>query len=229
MAPPTAQQRSQRLQEIAHQLGAIPNTDTTLLSPPDRPPTFSGPDDDRKAVSILGQLQIEASQNPALKKIYKADKYSVYSYAALYDGLLRVVEENGLPGVLEVLLKQFQEESGDINIARKGKSRKLHSNIPQERGYLLQKATTKRNEALVQLLVPYGNQASLDESLRIALGFKDMAIIKLLLQYGQQATISRSELHTNFSIRRQLSTPRDSLCRSRERQQCRAPGSSAAC
>jgi hypothetical protein len=192
MAPPTAAQRSQRLQEIAHQLGAILNADTAHLSPPNQPPTFAGPDDERKAVSILGQLQIEASQNPALKKVYKADKYSVYSYAALYDALSRVVEENGLPGVLGVLLKRFQEVGGDINIARKGKSRMLHSNVPQERGFLLQKATKQRSETLVQLLAPYGNQASLDESLRTALQFKGMAIIKLLLQYGKQANIPHS-------------------------------------
>ncbi|TVY47022.1 Serine/threonine-protein phosphatase 6 regulatory ankyrin repeat subunit B [Lachnellula occidentalis] len=189
MAPPTTQQRSQRLQELANQLGAIPTTDTTLLTAPDHPPAFSGPDDDRKAKAILGQLDIEASHNPTLKKLYKADKYTVYSYAHLYDGLVQVVEEDGLPGVLEALLKRFKEEGGDISLARKGKTRKLHSDIPRERGYLLQKATTKRSVPFVQLLVPHGNQASLDESLRIALGFKDMAIIKLLLQYDANATL----------------------------------------
>ncbi|TVY34018.1 Ankyrin [Lachnellula subtilissima] len=188
MAPPTTQQRSQRLQELANQLGAILTTNTAPLTAPANPPTFSDPDDDRKAKAILGQLEIKSSQNPSLKKLYKPEKYSVYSYAHLYDGLAKFVEENGLPGVLEVLLKRFKEEGGDISLARQGKSRKLHSNIPRERGYLLQKATTKRSETFVQLLVPHGIQVSLDESLRIALGFKDMAIIKLLLQYGANAT-----------------------------------------
>lgn len=186
MAPLTTQQRSQRLQELASQIGAIPTTDTTPLAAPDRPPSFSDPDNDRKAKAILGELDIQSSQTPALKKLYKPEKYSVYSYAHLYDGLAKVVEEDGLPGVLEALLKRFKEEGGDISLARKGKSRKLHSDIPRERGYLLQKATTKRSKLLVELLVPHGNQVSLDESLRIALGFKDMAIIKLLLQYGKQ-------------------------------------------
>ena len=212
MAPPTKQQRSQRLQELANQLGAIPTTNTAPLTALVNPPTFSGPDDDRKAKAILGQLEIESSQNPSLKRLYKPEKYSVYSYAHLYDGLAKVIEENGLPGVLEALLKRFKEEGGDISLARQGKSRKLHSNIPRERGYLLQKATTKRSEPYVQLLVPHGNQVSLDESLRITLGFKDMAIIKLLLQYGKQNSLPRlCRLNVDLVIRRQCNTSRYSL------------------
>ncbi|TVY88566.1 Ankyrin [Lachnellula willkommii] len=187
MAPPTTQQRSQRLQELASQIGVSPTTGTTLTAP-DRPPSFSDPDNDRKAKAILGELEIQSSQNPTLKKLYKPEKHSPYSYAHLYDGLAKVVEDNGLPGVLEALLKKFKEEGGDISLMRKGKIRKLHSNIPGERGNLLQEATTKRSVPFVQLLVPHGNQVSLDESLRIALGFKDMEIIKLLLQYGANAT-----------------------------------------
>ena len=229
MTPLTAEQRSQRLQEIAHQLGAVPNSDAAPVSPPDRPPSFSGPDDERKANTILQTLQIDASQSPTLKKLYKPDKSSKYSYAALYDALLRVVEENGLPGVLEILLKRFLEEGGDISISRRGKKRIIHSSSPTEPGYLLQKATKQRSEGFVQLLAPHGNQAALDDSLRFALQFKDMAIIKLLLQHGEQDNAMFIWLHADHSTRRQHSTLRDSFYRSREPQRYRAPESSTAC
>lgn len=183
MSSTTIEQRSQRLQEISRQFGSPPKTEAIPLSKPSRPPTFSGPEDERRALAILQGLEINAGS--ALKKIYKTDKKTVWSYAVLYDGLLQVVEENGIPGVLEVLLKRFLEMGGNINLARKKVSHTIRSSIPAESGRLLQEAVESSNEAFVQLLVPHAQQSSINESLGIAFRQNDMGIIKLLLQYGK--------------------------------------------
>ncbi|TVY80563.1 Serine/threonine-protein phosphatase 6 regulatory ankyrin repeat subunit B [Lachnellula suecica] len=200
MAPTTSLQRSQRIQQIAQEHNAIPSVDLTVLSPPDRPPTLSVPDDDRKADAILGQMKIEESQNNTsrkslMKNFAKSKKSSQYTYGDLYGALKRVVDENGLPGVLEVLLRRFLAVEGNINVAKRPSTSILHRRESQayklERGFLIQQATKQRRVPFVQLLAPHADQESLDQSLQFALQFKDQAIIELLLQYG--ANSARSE------------------------------------
>jgi hypothetical protein len=201
MASATALQRSQRLREIAQEYNVLPNAKPVQLSPPIQPPTFREADDERKADSILGQLKIEQSQHEAqhkgskqlLKKAFKKGSKSEYSYKELYGALLRVVDENGLPGVLEVLLERFQAIDGDINIAKKASTGMFHrtssSDHQPTRGLLLQIATQKRRLEFVQLLAPLADQTTLDLSLQIALQIalveKDKGIIEVLLQYGK--------------------------------------------
>jgi hypothetical protein len=198
MAPTTALQRSKRLREIALEYNVLPSAAPVPLFPPSQPPIFREVDDERKADSILGQLKFEQSQNEAqhkgskqlLKKAFKKGSKSEYSYKDLYGALLRVIDENGLPGVLEVLLKRFQAVDGDINIAKKASTGMFHrggnSDHQPARGMVLQMATQKRRTPFVQLLAPLADQQSLDSSLHIALQHKDREIVELLLQYGKQ-------------------------------------------
>lgn len=203
MTASTAPQRSQRLREIAQEYNVHPSATPAPLSPPSQPPTFREADDERKADSILGQLKLEQSQHDAqhkgskqlLKKAFKKGSKSEYSYKELYGALLRVIDENGMPGVLEVLLERFQTVDGDINIARKASTGMFHRTSSSDqhptRGLLLQMASQKRRLEFVQLLAPLADQTSLDLSLQIALQIalvkKDKTIVEVLLQYGEES------------------------------------------
>lgn len=186
-------QRTKRLREIAENYGVALDLDLTPLSPPKQVPTFSIPDDERKADAVLGQLKIEESQSPTqpkgLKRAFtKTPKTSIYTYKELYAALSRVIEDNDLPGVAEVLLRRFKAVDGDINVARRASigmaSRIRNSVVQAEPGRLIQKAAELGRHDLVQLLAPLANQESLDQSLQIALGARQLAITKTLLQYG---------------------------------------------
>lgn len=191
--------RSQRLQKIASDLGVVLDADLTPLSPPPRPPSFLQQDDERKADAILGQLKIEEaagkSQAKSLKRfsVQKASKPSNYTYDELYAALSRVIEENGVAGVLEVLLRRFQNVQGNINLARRASTgvikRIRNADNPEERGRLLQNATQNRRLEFVQLLAPLADQASLDDSLRTALENRNLNIIQTLLQYGANTAL----------------------------------------
>jgi hypothetical protein len=191
--PPAAQQL-QRLQRIAQRVGAVLDTDPTPLSPLRQPATFCVPDDERKADAILGQLKLEESHgqsqpNRLARTFTKSSKASVYSYNELYAALSRVVGENGLAGVVEVLLRRFRAVDGNINVPRKrntGVISKIRSSDTQQSGRLLQGATQLHRNDLVQLLVPHSpSQDSLDECLLIALQSRDLAVAESLLQYGK--------------------------------------------
>jgi hypothetical protein len=186
-------QRLQRLQRIAQRVNAVLDTDSTPLSPPRQPSTFYVADDERKADAILGQLKIEDSQgqsqpNRLARTFTKASKASACSYNELYAALSRVVSENGLAGVFEILLRRFRAVEGNINVPRKrntGVISKIRSSDNQQPGRLLQGATQLRRNDLVQLLAPLSpSQESLDEALLIALQGKDLTVIETLLQYG---------------------------------------------
>ena len=188
--------RLQRLQEIAQDLGAVLEDDATPLSPlsSGQVPTFRVPDDERKADAILAELRIEASQNSShskgLKRAFsKAKSPTTYKYEELYLALTRVVKENGLAGVTEVLLDRFKQAEGDINLARRastGVIKKIRNvDHQEERGRLLQMATESRRPDLVQLLAPFADQESLDDSLRVALEIKQLVIMEILLDYGK--------------------------------------------
>jgi hypothetical protein len=194
----SASQRSQRLEQIAQKLGVLLNIDATPLLPPLQMPTFSIPEDDRKADAVLGQLRIEESQTQpqsnGLKRAFtKAPRPSTYTYNELYTALLQVIEDNDRPGVAEVLLRRFIAAQGDIDFARRAStgviSKITKYNNHAERGRLIQRATELSRFDFVQLLAPLASQESLDESLQIAFEAKELAVIKTLIQYGKQAIL----------------------------------------
>jgi hypothetical protein len=195
MNPLPASQRAQRLKAIAQRVGAVLDLDSTPLSPPRTTPTFCVPDDERKADAILGQLRLGESQsqhqqNRLARTFGKSSKASAYSYNDLYAALSRVINENGLAGVVEVLLRRFKAAEGNINVPRKrstGVISKIRtSDTQQQPGRLLQDATQRRRNDFVQLLAPLSpSQDSLDESLLVAIEARDLAIVESLLQYGK--------------------------------------------
>jgi hypothetical protein len=189
---PAAQQLL-RLKRIAQRVDAVLDIDSSQLSPPRQPPSFCVPDDERKADAILGQLKLEESQaqsqpNRLARTFTKASKASNYSYNELYAALSRVISENGLAGVFEVLLRRFKAIEGNINVPRKrntGVISKIRNSDNQQSGRLLQEAAQLHRNDLVQLLGPLSpSQESLDESLLIALQARDLAVAESLLQYG---------------------------------------------
>jgi len=203
MDPLPASQRLQRLQEIAEEeevgvakeFRALSQEDFTLLSPTRRIPTFRGPDDERKADAVLGQLRIELAQaHPQAKGRKRAfttsKRQSPYDYEELHAALTRVIDENGYPGVAEVLLSRFKALDGDPNLARRASTgvikRLTSAQSPEQRGRLLQTAAEKCRLDFVQLLSPYADTTSLDESLSIALERKHVEIVETLLRYGMQ-------------------------------------------
>ena len=186
--------RVRRLREIAERYGAVLDTPEAPLYRPSQVPSYMVADDERKANAILGQLKIEATeahpQHRGLKRAFaKSSKPVPPTYTELYAALMRVVEDNGFPGVLEALLRKFRTLDGDISIARRASvgmiSRVRSSSAPDERGRLIQRATEFQRPDFVQLLAPHANQGSLDESLGIALQTRNIGIVSILLQYGQ--------------------------------------------
>lgn len=194
-----AVRRAQRLHAISQELRIVLDADLTTQFPPQKPPTFCVPDDERKADAVLGQLKIEESagkgQTRGLKRFsstfQKQTKPTTYTYDEIYAALSRVVEENGVVGVVEVLLKRFKNVQGDISLARRASSgmikRITNTDSQDERGQLLQSATRSSCLGFVQLLSPLADQIALDESLQVALEKRDLQIIQTLLQYGESA------------------------------------------
>lgn len=207
MDPLPASQRLKRLQEIAREdevgvakeFRTLSQEDSTRLSPPRQTPSFRIPDDERKADAVLGQLRIDLAQAQpqarGLKRAFTTSKrQSPYDYEELHAGLTRVIDENGLAGVAEVLLNRCKALGGDLNLARRastGVIKKLtNAQSPEQRGRLLQTATGQCRPDLVQLLTPYADTASLDESLSIALEKHQLEIVNILLRYGMQIYMS---------------------------------------
>jgi hypothetical protein len=195
MSRQPAAKRAERLQEIARKVGAVlDDFDPTPLQPIGQPPTFMVPDDERKADAILGQLRIEESSGrQSTRRISSAfgknSKQAVYSYPELYQGMVRVIQENGFPGVFEVLLRRFRAVEGDINFSKRGStslSKRVRGREEQdERGQLLSWAAGNGRLDFVQLLVPHADEQSLHEALHVALAEHDMPIIELLVRYGR--------------------------------------------
>jgi hypothetical protein len=203
MDPLPASQRLQRLQEIAKEeevgvakeFRALSQEDSTQLSHIRSIPSFRIPDDERKADAVLGQLRIDLAQTQpqakGLKRAFTTGKRQApYDYEELHAALTRVIDENGLAGVAEVLLNRFKAVGGDLNLARRastGVIRRLTSApVPEQRGRLLQTAAEQCRPDFVQLLSPDADTASLDESLSIALERKHLEIVETLLRYGMQ-------------------------------------------
>jgi hypothetical protein len=185
-------QRSKRLREIAEDHGAVPDGPENPLCRPSQVPSFIVPDDERRADSIIGQLKIEGIENQPKHRGFKRPSFHKSkpdtTYVDLYAALARALEENGPPGVFEVLLRRFQTNNGNINVARKAKTGTMaklrSSSLPEERGTLLQRATELRRYQYIQLLVPLADQLSLNDSLRIAVLVREIETVELLLQYG---------------------------------------------
>lgn len=194
MSRQPAAKRAERLQQIAEEVGAVlKNFDPTPLQPIGQPPTFITLDDERKADAVLGQMRIEESSGKqGTRRISsafsKSPKQAVYSYPELYQGMVRVIGENGFPGVFEVLLRRFRAIDGNINFAKRGSTSALKRvrgrEEQDERGHLLSQATGNGRLDFVQLLVPLADDQSLHEALDIALRDHDMPIIELLVRYG---------------------------------------------
>lgn len=189
-----ASQRSQRLREIAQDLRIVSHDNLAPLSPPGRPPSFRIPDDERKADAYLGQLRIEDAQNQpqpkGLKRAFTTNKrQGPYNYQEIYAALAKVIDDDGQVGVAEVLLNRLRGVGGDPNLARRASTsvlKKITNGETQgQRGRLLQSATEKCRHDLVQILAPYIDSASLDESLFIALERKHPGIVETLLQHGK--------------------------------------------
>ncbi len=170
-----------RLNRIAQELGVVPDKLTTLT--PQNVPSFMVPDDERRADAILGQLKIESKS----RRFSKSPTYD-----ELYGALSWVVSENGMAGVVEVLIKRFGAVEGNINLARKasiGMIRRVKST--EQRGQLIQSATEIGRDDFVQLFAPLADQPSLDQALNIALENRNLSIIETLLRYGTSTIISR--------------------------------------
>jgi hypothetical protein len=189
-----ASQRSRRLHEIAQDLQVVSHDNLAPLSPPGRAPSFRIQDDERKADAYLGQLRIEETQNQpqpkGLKRAFTTGKrQGQYTYQEIYAALARVIDDNGQVGVAEVLLNRLRGIGGDPNLARRASTSVLKKIIngetPGQRGRLLQRATEKCRQDFVQILAPYIDSESLDESLVLALDRKHPGIVETLLQHGK--------------------------------------------
>jgi hypothetical protein len=206
MDPLPVSQRLRRLQEIAEEeevgvakeFRVLSQEDSTLLSPPRQIPSFRTPDDERKADAVLGQLRIELAQAQpqakGRKRAFTANRrQSSYDYEELHVALTRVIDDNGLAGVAEVLLNRCHAVGGDINLARRASTSVIkkftNAQSPEQRGRLLQTAAEQCRSDFVQLLSPYADAASLDESLSIALNKNHLQIVEILLRYGIQLYI----------------------------------------
>lgn len=190
--PPAKRQK--RLQEIAREVGAVlgDKFDPTPLTPQGQPPTYMVPDDERKADAILGQLRIEENSNKSsarrITSLGRKTDQAVYSYVELHQGMVRVLEENGSPGVFEVILRRFKAAGGDINFSRRGSTSALKRvrgrEEQDERSRLLFWTTERNRHDFLQLLVPHADEQSLNEALHLALDKRSMLIIELLIRHG---------------------------------------------
>jgi hypothetical protein len=201
-----APQRLQRLRQIAEEeevgvakeFRTLSQEDSTTLGPPRNIPKFYVPDDERKADAVLGNLRIEAqaqAQSKGLKRAFTTNKRQApYTYEELHAALTRVIDQNDLAGVAEVLLNKFRSAGGDPNHARRactGVIKKLtNAQSPEQRGRLLQTAAEQCRPDFVHLLAPWADPASLDESLLIALDKEHLEIVEVLLRYGTEFSMS---------------------------------------
>ncbi|KAL2064498.1 hypothetical protein VTL71DRAFT_4992 [Oculimacula yallundae] len=187
-----------RLKEIAKEAGAVleSDSDSSILTP-QKIPSFRVPDDERKADAILGQLKIEENagkpQSKGLRRFSTRSTKSIYTYDELYSALSRVVSENGLAGVVEVLLGRFSAVEGNINLARRASvgmiQRFRNTDSAEQRGQLIHAATEISRVDLVQLFAPLADQSSLDQALHIAIGKRDLQSIETLLTYGANSEL----------------------------------------
>ncbi|KAH6712645.1 hypothetical protein BKA61DRAFT_521868 [Leptodontidium sp. MPI-SDFR-AT-0119] len=196
MASNSISQRALRLKHIAREVGAVLDTNPTILTP-QQTPSFKVLDDERKADAILGQLRIEEStgksQSKGLRRFSARSSKTVYTYDELYAALCRVVSDNGLAGVVEVLLGRFGAVGGNVNLARRASvgmiQRIRNTDSAEQRGQLIHAATGTGRDDFVQLLAPLADQSSLDQALHIAIEKRDLQCIETLLRHGANCAL----------------------------------------
>lgn len=195
----SAPTRAQRLPEIAHQVGAVlENFDGSTLGRPARPPpSYWIPDDERKADAIIAQLRIDENAGKSSRRTSlgfgKTQRQAPATYTELYRAMVWVVQDNGLPGVLEVLLNRFKAIEGNVNLARKN-STSLAKRVrgreeQEERGRILDLAAERCRLDFIHLLAPLADQQSLDDALAIVLPKRALDIVKVLVGYGRYSLI----------------------------------------
>jgi hypothetical protein len=130
------------------------------------------------------------------KKFTSKLKSSNYKCRDISTTLSSVVNDDGPPGAVEVLLELLLSQNGDVNFIRKSKAIwKKVGKIGQEekRMDLLATATRLGNISNIRLLVSYADQLSLDKPLNIALqeapGQRNLAIVETLLACGANASL----------------------------------------
>lgn len=199
MASNSISQRALRLKHIAREVGAVLDTNPTILTP-QQTPSFKVLDDERKADAILGQLRIEEStgksQSKGLRRFSARSSKTVYTYDELYAALCRVVSDNGFAGVVEVLLGRFGAVGGNVNLARRASvgmiQRIRNTDSAEQRGQLIHAATGTGRDDFVQLLAPLADQSSLDQALHIAIEKRDLQCIETLLRHGRMTELRSS-------------------------------------
>ncbi|KAI9047910.1 hypothetical protein LZ554_007712 [Drepanopeziza brunnea f. sp. 'monogermtubi'] len=190
----------ERLDQIARELGVVIELAASPhLLPPRQVPSFMVPDDERKADAVLGQLKIEAGK-PQSKRLRRLTTIpsKTHTYDELHAALSRVVSENGLPGVVEVLIKRFGVVPEGNSI--KDRLRRRASNIGivprigstdnrKQRDELFHAAVEVGREEFVQLFAPWADQSSLDRALGTALEKRQVPIVECLLRYGANSAL----------------------------------------
>ncbi|KAH7348313.1 hypothetical protein BKA65DRAFT_398151 [Rhexocercosporidium sp. MPI-PUGE-AT-0058] len=188
--------RALRLNSIAREAGVVLDTTQTILTP-QQTPSFKGPDDETRADAVLIQLKIEGSsgksQSKGLRRFSARGSRAVFTYDDLYAALTRVVSDNGLAGVVEVLLGRFSVVDGNINLARRTSvgmiQRIRNTESSEQRGRLIHVATGIGRDDLVQLLAPLADQSSLDQALHIAIEQKNLPCMETLLRHGANSAL----------------------------------------
>jgi ankyrin repeat protein len=190
--------RDQRLAEFARELHLNPDRRPVRQQIPGRPVRFRDAGDEQAAQQLLQaskHTKIESVSFVKRKLMSKA-KRTTFSHSEILAELVLAVKANIRPGLVEVLGDLVKEQNGDINFSRM-KSQSLNKKIrgknqTEERSKLLEMATANRNIDMVQVLAPFSDQTSLDESLHIALNVlpdpRSIIIPEILLAYGADAT-----------------------------------------
>jgi hypothetical protein len=136
--------------------------------------SFRNSEDDKRAQEILNrnkEEKIEKRSSLSRMMMTKA-KRTKFNQREIYRALLAVVngQERAGPGVVEVLLEQFQAENGNVNFVPQQKKslgsvfKKRH----EERSGLIEIAARGGNVEVVELLSKNSDQTGLNNALEIA-------------------------------------------------------------
>ncbi|PMD32806.1 hypothetical protein L207DRAFT_590496 [Hyaloscypha variabilis F] len=136
--------------------------------------SFRNPEDDKKAQAILSRNKEEKieKRSSISRMMMSKSKKTKFNQREIYRALLAVVngEEQAGPGVVEVLLEQFQAEHGNVNFVPHEKKhigtilKKRH----EERSGLIEIAARAGNVEVVQLLSKNSDPTGLNNALEIA-------------------------------------------------------------
>ncbi|KAJ2904759.1 hypothetical protein MKZ38_007267 [Zalerion maritima] len=203
MDSPTWREREDRgFDRFIQKYGFSPLPITPLLVRPEQPPTFRSPQDDSVAEDILKRQRqaVESQHSGSFRKAF-IPKKKAWESREIYAALTTHVSNGGQAGVAEALIDKLEHTGGNVN-AQKSKSgilnrRKSTDSVPQRNQIILFKAVENAQTEMVQVLLPHADQASLDNSLPVAIRNGNMHIVELLLRYGARA-VGTSEGQTAF-------------------------------